>query len=523
MAMAETMLAERFNKEDIKLIDHYTYVECGDGDLQEGVTLEALSLIGHLKLNKLIILFDSNKIQLDGPVTNAGGINNPKAYFTALGFNYLEVKDPENLDEVKKAIKKAQKSSLPSIVECHTTIGYGSPLAGSNKSHGNPLGSENREALAKTLEYTEKEFEVDENVYLDMKKSMSKNNRLVNKWKASLKEYAKKYPSDYESFKKVLNNDYELPTEVLGNVEKKDEASRQSIGKIVKAVSEYNKSFIAGSADLTASTMIKGADGDYSDINRAGRNVNYGVREHAMGAIANGMALHNVRNITGAFFVFSDYMKPAIRMAAIMKCPTIFGFTHDSVAVGEDGPTHEPIEQLAGLRAIPNIQVFRPSDAATTAKAMEFALKTKDKPSVLVLTRQALPLLPEVFDKEFSKGGFYRYEVKNSKGTLVASGSEVNLALNAKDLLKEQGIDVNVVEICSTNLLDLQGKEYLEKLVPSNKPSMFIEMDSSFGLHKYAKNVYALDRFGASANCNVLLEYFGFTKEKVAEAFKELL
>jgi len=523
MAIAEDMLAKRFNKEDIKLIDHYTFVECGDGDLQEGVTLEALSLIGHLKLNKLIILFDSNKIQLDGPVSNAGGINNSKEYFKALGFNYLEVKDPENLEEGKKAIKKAKKSELPSIVECHTTIGYGSALAGTSKCHGAPLGVDMTNELRKTLEYSNKEFEVDEDVYQDFKKAMSKNTRTYNKWKQALKEYSLKYKEDYEVFKKVLNNDYLVPEEVFNAVERKEQATRNAIGQIINKVSEYNKVFIAGSADLTASTYVKGVEGSYTKETPLGRNINYGVREHAMGAIANGMTLHNVRNMTGAFFVFSDYMKPAIRMAAIMKCPTIFGFSHDSVAVGEDGPTHEPIEQLAGLRAIPNVQVFRPSDTSTTAKAMELALATTNKPSVILLTRQALPVLEEVPMKEFKKGAYYRYKAKNAKGTLVASGSEVALALNAKDVLKNEGIDVNVVEVVSTNLFDLQGKEYKEALIPSNMPSMFVEMDSSFGLHKYTKEVYALDRFGTSGNIKDLIEYFGFTKEKVAEAFKNIM
>ena len=523
MAIAESMLSARFNKEDIKLIDHYTYVECGDGDLQEGVTLEALSLIGRLKLNKLIILFDSNRIQLDGPVENAGGINSPKEYFKALGFNYLSVKDPENLEEVKKAIKKAKRSDLPSIVECHTTIGYASPVANMSQSHGAPLSKDDMVVLRENLEYKNAEFEVDSDVYDDYRNAIKKNVKYYNKWKKSLKEYKVKYPEDYKEFEKILNDEYVLTDDMLKDFSYVTEASRKTIGRIIKVISENNKSFVAGSADLTASTNVKGLDGNYVPENRLGRNINYGVREHAMGAISNGLTLHHVRNMTGAFFVFSDYMKPAIRMAALMRIPSLFIFTHDSVAVGEDGPTHEPIEQLAGLRAIPNLNVFRPSDAKTTVETIKYALNEKYTPSVICLTRQNLDLLDDVKYKDFTKGAFIRSDSKNIKGTLVASGSEVSLALKVKDLLKNEGIDVRVVEMVSTNLFDKLSKEEKEALIRKDIPSMFIEMASPFGLYGYTNYVYGINRFGISANVDVVIPELGFTKEKVAEYFKELL
>ncbi len=522
-AIAETILSKRFNKDDIKLVDHYTFVECGDGDLQEGVTLEALELIGHLKLNKLIILWDSNKIQLDGPVTKAGGFNQAKKYFESLGFKYLEINDPENLDEVNKTIKKAKKSDLPVMIECHTTIGYASPLAGSSKSHGAPLGSENTLKLKEALGYTNSEFTVDNDVYEDYKNALAKNNRALNKWNRDLKLYKKEYPEDFKVFKKVLDNDYELDKDLFKDFEFTTEATRKTIGRIINVISKEYPTFVAGSADLTASTNVKGADGDYSSDNRLGRNINYGVREHAMGAIANGLTLNNVRNMTGAFFVFSDYMKPSIRMAALMGIPSVFIFTHDSVAVGEDGPTHEPIEQLAGLRAIPNLNVYRPSDSRTTLQAVRCAFSTLNTPSVIALTRQNLPLLDEVKDSDFMKGAFLRYDSLNAKGTLVASGSEVSLALDAKDLLKEEGIDVRVVEIVSTSLFDKQPKEYKESLIPTNTPSMFIEMASSFGLKGYTSDVYGIDRFGLSGNVKDVIPALGFTKERIRDAFKKLL
>ncbi|MBP5343328.1 transketolase [bacterium] len=523
MAIAETMLAARFNKEDIKLIDHYTYVECGDGDLQEGVTLEALSLIGRLKLNKLIILFDSNRIQLDGPVKNAGGINNPKEYFKSLGFNYLSVSDPENLDEVKKAIKKAKKSDLPSIVECHTIIGFGSPVANMSKSHGAPLDKAGMEVLKQNLGYTNEPFTVDDDVYLDYRSALNKNTRLYNKWKKSLKEYKTKYPTEFLEFTKVLNDDYTLSDNMFEGFEYKNEATRKTIGAIINIISKHYGSFVAGSADLTASTNVKGLDGSYDIDNRLGRNINYGVREHAMGAITNGLTLHHVRSMTGAFFVFSDYMKPAIRMAALMGIPSEFVFTHDSVAVGEDGPTHEPIEQLASLRSIPNINVFRPSDAKTTVQAVKYMMNDKNRPSVLCLTRQNLDLLDDVSDKEFKNGAFVRYENKNAKGTIVASGSEVSLALKTKDLLMEEGIPVRVVEMISTNLFDRLDSKTKEAIIPRNIPSLFLEMASPYGLYGYADYVYGINRFGASGNCNDVIPYLGFTKEKVSECFKEIL
>ncbi len=523
MAIAEEMLSKRFNKDDIKLIDHYTFVECGDGDLQEGVTLEALSLIGHLKLNKLIILFDSNKIQLDGPVENAGGIANPKLYFKSLGFNYLEVEDVENLDSVRNAIKKAKKSPLPTIIEFHTVIGYGSLVSGMSKSHGSPLGIESTAKLKEFLGYNNPPFEVDEEVYRDFRDAIAKNAPKYKKWKRNLNKYKKLYPVDYIEFKKVLDDDYKVSSDIFKDIILEDEATRKTIGKAINAISKENKVIVAGSADLSASTNVKGADGDFTKDNRLGRNINYGVREHAMGAITNGLVLHHIRSITGGFFVFSDYMKPAIRLASLMKIPSIFVFTHDSIAVGEDGPTHEPIEQLASLRSIPQLNVFRPSDARTTLDSIKYALNQNDQPTVIVLTRQNLKLLDKVSEKEFNSGAFIRSDEKDFVGTIVATGSEVSLALDAKEVLKADGIRVRVVEICSTYLFDKNTKEFKEKLIPSDKPSLFVEMSSPFGNNAYAKDVYGINGFGLSGNMKDVIPALGFTKDKIALRFKELL
>lgn len=523
MAIAETMLAKRFNHDDIKLIDHYTYVECGDGDLQEGVTLEALSLIGHLKLNKLIILFDSNRVQLDGPVSNAGGIPNTKAYFEALGFSYELVKNPENLNMVKKAIIKAQSSELPTLIEFHTTIGYGSELQGSNKSHGAPLGDELTAKLKDFLGYHEPPFKVSKAVYKDYRSALEKNVPIYQEWENNLKKYSEEYPADYQEFTRVLNDDYAVPFNLFDNFEYVSEASRQTFGKALNLASSSLKELVAGSADLTSSTHVKGADGDYSKDNLLGRNINYGVREHAMGAITNGLVLHHVRALSGAFFVFSDYMKPAIRMAALMRIPSIFVFSHDSVAVGEDGPTHEPIEQIAGLRAIPNLILYRPADARETVQSLKKALATKDAPSVILTTRQTLRLLNPLSEDEFARGGFVRLDAKDLDGTIVASGSEVSLALDAQAILKEEGINVRVSEIVSTNLFDKQSENYKNSVIPKKLPSLFVEMDSPFGLKDYATEAYAINRFGVSAKASDAMEYLGFTPEKVSEAMKNLL
>ena len=523
MAIAEEFLRNKFNKENFELVNHYTYVECGDGDLQEGVTLEALSLIGHLKLNKLIILFDSNEVQLDGPVSNAGGFPNAKGYFESLGFNYISVKNVENTNSVSKAIQKAKESDKPTIIECHTVIGYGSELAGSCKSHGAPLGEELTLKLKDVLGYHQKPFKVSKAVYNDYRSALDKNYDEYLNWEKTLKEYEAKYPELYKEFKKVLDDDYTLPSNAFDSFKYETEATRKSIGKALSVASSLNPTLFAGSADLTASTNVKGADGSFDANNRLGRNINYGVREHAMGAIANGMTLHHVRSITGAFFVFSDYMKPAIRMAALMKIPTTFIFTHDSVAVGEDGPTHEPIEQLSGLRAIPNLDVFRPADSEETVEVLKYVLAKKDSPSVVVLTRQNLELLGGVTNEDLEKGYKVRISYENPDAVLVATGSEVSLSMNASKLLENDGYKVNVLEITSTRLFDMNCDCVKETLIPSNIPSMFVEMASPFGLKAYAKYAYGINRFGLSANANVVIPYLGFTAEAVAKELKSHL
>jgi transketolase len=392
MAIAEAHLAAKFNKDGINIIDHNTYALLGDGDLQEGVAMEAMSLAGHLGLNKLIVLFDSNDIQLDGAV-NLAFSENHELKMKSIGWNYLKVEDGNDLDKINSAIKRAKKQKdKPSFIEIKTVIGYGASDQGTSKVHGAPLGLEETEKLRKTLNWNYGLFEVPEDVYEYYKKTVfNRGKRNSKKWSKLYSEYKTNFPKQYEELEKYykdVNVDLDNFKEIVTN---KDDATRNVSGKIINKLSQIYPNLIGGSADLTASTKAKGSDGDFSKEHREGRNINIGVREHAMGAIINGIVLHGgLKSFGGAFFVFSDYMKPAIRLAALMNIPSIFVFSHDSIAVGEDGPTHQPIEQLVGLRAIPNLNVIRPADARETMFAWKTAIESKGSPTVIVLTRQTV-------------------------------------------------------------------------------------------------------------------------------------
>ncbi len=525
MAIAEKYLSKTFNKENYKMIDHYTYVICGDGDLQEGVTQEAISLAGNLGLEKLIVLYDSNDIQLDGPLAMAN-TENTKMKYEAMNWDYSRVEDANNLEELNKAIGKAKLTNKPSIIEVKSIIGYGSSLAGKSATHGSPMGKEETDRMRKKLDYNYPEFFAPEEVYQDFfKNTVLRGEEALNNWEDLFDEYQIKYPDLAKKLENIINEKLEMDfEEVLKKVEIGiNEATRVSGGKILTILSENLIELIGGSADLTKSTKAKGINGNFSNENPQGRNISFGVREHAMAAIVNGLTLHHLRGFSGGFFVFSDYMKPAVRMAAIMNIPSIYIFTHDSVAVGEDGPTHEPIEQLSMFRTTPNVNVLRPCDANETAFSFRLALESKKTPSVIVLSRQNLEVKVETNYEDFKKGAYIIRDKENFEGIIIAAGSEVGLALDTQDLLAEEGINVRVVSMPSMDIFKHTSNEYQEEILPSSiTKRLAIEMGSPDLWYRYANNVFGIDRFGMSAPGTEVIKYFGFTKENIKEVYKKI-
>ncbi len=527
MAVAEVHLAARFNKENYPIIDHYTYALCGDGDLQEGVSLEAMSLAGHLGLGKLILLFDSNDIQLDGKVSLAYSEDHKKK-FEAIGWQHISVTDGNDIKLIRRAINRAKKEdSKPTIIEVKTVIGYGTSAAGTSKAHGSPIGVSEAELLRKKLDWPYKPFEIPTEVYEHYRKKVTlRGKRAHRNWKKLIKDYQIKYPKEFAQYETFVENKPNLDLEGFKDcVNNPSEATRNTSGKIIEKLSLENLNLIGGSADLTSSTKAKGADGDFSKEHRLGRNINFGVREHAMGAIVNGMVLHGgLRVFNGAFFVFSDYMKPAIRLAAIMKIPSIFIFSHDSIAVGEDGPTHQPVEQLVGLRAIPNLNVIRPCDANETLAAWKVAIESVDTPTVIILTRQGVDKQKTTTYEGLIKGAYIvSKETEKLDGILLASGSEVGLAISAQKLLKENGKDVRVVSMPSHYFYDKQTQKYKKEILPKRAKTLAIEMASSLSWYKYTQFVYGIDQFGISAPMNEALKIYKYTKEDIAKYFLKKL
>lgn len=516
-AMAERFLAAKFNREGFPVVDHYTYVMCGDGDLQEGIAQEAISLAGHHKLNKLVLLYDSNDVQLDGP-TNASYTEDIKKKYEAMGWAYIRVENGNDTAAISKAIKRAHKNvDKPTLIEVKTVIGYGSPLAGLCDSHGAPLGEDKTAALRKTLGWDYAPFEVPEEAYQTMDVVNKRGKRAHSKWKKLVKAYTEQYPEEAKQFDNAVKGIYNLDFTLDFPVGHSD-ATRNTIGAVIKEFSKLNPTFIGGSADLTKSTKAKGADGDFTSDNPTGRNIMFGVREHAMGAIVNGLNIHGgVRAFTGAFFVFSDYMKGAMRLAALMGVPSIFVFTHDSIAVGEDGPTHEPIEQIAGLRATPNMDVYRPADAWEVVECFKKAIASKHTPSCIILTRQNLRVEDHA-NSDVAKGGYVLKEEQSKLDLcLLASGSEVNLAMDVANKLESQGKNVRVVSMPNTADFDKQSKAYRQSVLPDRKKVVAVEMSSDNVWYKYAAYVYGIDKFGASAPASVLMKEYGFTADQLAD------
>ncbi|WP_210994110.1 transketolase [Acholeplasma granularum] len=525
MALAENHLAQRFNKENYKIIDHFTYVLVGDGDLQEGVALEAISLAGHLKLGKLIVLYDSNDIQLDGKTSMAIS-DDVKKKFEAQNWHYIKVNDGEDLVSINRAINRAQKVvDKPTIIEVKTIIGRGTSIQGTSKVHGAAIGDNERKILAENLSYNYQPFEVDQKVYEHFKnKVYNRGRRTFNKWQKSLESYKNAYPNDYELFNQFVEGKVSIDLSSLSYEAGSKEATRNVFGKSLELASKQNLNIIGGSADLTSSTKAKGNDGNYLSSQPLSRNINFGVREHAMGAIVNGMMLHGgLKPFSGAFFVFSDYMKPPIRLAAMMKIPSVFIFSHDSVAVGEDGPTHEPIEQLIGLRSIPDLNVIRPADANETKAAVEIAFESTNTPTAIITTRQSVLNLSNTNKEGVLKGAYIVSPEKNKlDGILLAAGSEVGLAYEAKKILQDKGLDVRVVSMPSHHAFLLQNEDYRSKILPANVKTLAIEMGSSYSWYKFTPHVYGIDTFGVSASLDKVINHFGFTKEKIAEAFLQI-
>ncbi|MGM0436149.1 MAG: transketolase [Bacillota bacterium] len=525
MAIAEENLRARFNKDDLKVVDHYTYTLCGDGDLQEGVTQEAMSLAGHLGLSRLIVLYDSNDVQLDGPTKDANS-ENMKLKAEAINWNYDFVEDANDLDALNKAIKNAKDSDKPTLIEIKSVIGFGSSVAGTNAAHGKPIGKEETEKMRKDFEYPYGPFEEPTEAIEDFKNTFKKRgDEAVSKWEETLKAYKGKYPEDYETFMSIVENRFNVNwDDLLGTAEiGTSEATRATMGSILPKVSEAIPSMIGGSADLSGSTKVTGNDGNFTKENYAGRNINFGVREHAMGAIVNGLNLHNMRGFSGGFFIFSDYMKPALRLAALQELPATFIFTHDSVAVGEDGPTHEPIEQLSMFRAMPNMTTIRPANAVETRHALHYALESSLTPTSIVLTRQGTEVLEDVSYEDFKKGAYIVRDKENFEGILIATGSEVELALHAQEALAQEGVNVRVVSMPSQELFNAQNATYKQKVLPSSVTKrVAVELGAPDSWYRYAENVYALDRYGMSAPGDTVLETLGFTPDALMEYYRSL-
>ncbi|EJE08721.1 transketolase [Staphylococcus epidermidis] len=529
MALAESHLAGKFNKDQFDIVNHYTYVLASDGDLMEGISHEAASFAGHNQLDKLIVLYDSNDISLDGDLDKSFS-EDTKQRFEAYGWNYILVENGNDLDEIDNAITQAKTQQGPTIIEVKTIIGFGSPnKAGSNGVHGAPLGEEERALTFK--EYgldPEKRFNVPEDVYEIFKSTMLKRaNEIEEAWNNMLKNYSEAYPELAEEFKLAMSG--KLPNNYADALPEYDlnhsGASRADSGEIIQKLSEFVPSFFGGSADLAGSNKsnVKEAK-DYNKDTPEGKNVWFGVREFAMGAAINGMAAHGgLHPYAATFFVFSDYLKPALRLSSIMGLNSTFIFTHDSIAVGEDGPTHEPIEQLAGLRAIPNMNVIRPADGNETRVAWKVALESEQTPTSLVLTRQNLPTLDvdkQTVENGVRKGAYIVFETEQQlEYLLLASGSEVNLAVEAAKELEQQGKGVRVISMPNWYAFEQQSSEYKESILPSDVTKRIaIEMASPLGWHKYVGlegKVIGINSFGASAPGDLVVEKYGFTKENI--------
>ena len=535
MAMAEAHLASVFNKEGYPVVDHYTYVLGGDGCMMEGISSECFSLAGTLGLSKLIVFYDSNNISIEGS-TDIAFTEDVVTRFKAFGFQTIEVEDGNDLCAIGKAIEEAKADKTrPSLIKVNTLIGYGCPAKqGKASAHGEPLGVDNVAALKENIGWPCKgDFEVPQEVYDHYKELSANMAKAEDKWNELFAAYVEKYPEMKELWDNYFDG-YDM-SDLFNSDEywakgDKAEATRNTSGAILNMIKKAMPNLIGGSADLAPSNKTNMKDaGDFSKDNYAGSNLHFGVREQAMAAIGNGLMLHGgLKAFVATFFVFSDYVKPMARLTALMKLPLTYVFTHDSIGVGEDGPTHEPIEQLAAFRSLPGFTVFRPCDRTETAAAWMYAVENECGPTGLVLTRQNLPQM-EGSSKDALKGGYVIADSQKEvpDAIIIASGSEVSLAVNAKEELKKDGIDVRVVSMPSMELFDKQSAEYKESVLPNAvRKRVAVEALSDFGWYKYVGldgRVIAMEGFGASGPAATLFEHFGFTVDNVVKTVKEVI
>ncbi len=526
MAIAERFLSARYNREGYPVIDHYTYVLCSDGDLMEGVSYEAAAIAGHLRLRKLIVIWDNNKVSIDGDTSLAWSEDVLKR-FEALGWHVQHIEDGYNLELLERAIKEAKESDRPSFISVRTHIGYGSPLQDTPKVHGAPLGKENVIETKKRFGWPLEEFYVPKEALEYTRRHIQLGKEREEEWRRMFEEYKKKFPDLAEELERSFRKEWSL--EWVKEVPKFTEplATRKASGKVLNVMADYIPNMVGGSADLSESnnTILF----NYKDMQAEspeGRNIHYGVREHAMGTILNGMAYHGgILPYGGTFLVFSDYMRPTIRIAAMAGLQVIYVFTHDSIGLGEDGPTHQPIEQLPSLRLIPNLWVIRPADANEVRVAWEVAVSRKEGPTAIILTRQTVPLIDRSkypSEENLKKGAYILADTKGEPDLIIiATGSEVHVALGTKEILEEKGIKVRVVNMPCMELFELQDESYKEEVLPrSVKRRVSIEAARGSCWHKYVGEeglIISMETFGKSAPGKVLFEHFGFSPEKVAE------
>ena len=530
MAIAQEYMASQFNTENHKIFDNYTYTIVGDGCLQEGITNEASSIAGSLKLSKLICLYDSNNITIEGDTKNIFS-ENVRARYEALGWDTYFVEDGNDIDKIRETIEMAKTTDKPSFIEIKTKIGYGSVVEGTAKAHGAPIGAENIPSLKEKLglDFTE-EFYIPQEVKELFEQSASEKEKYYSEWENMFEDYKKTHKDLYDKLMKFLSKETDedyLTSEEFTSFEK-DDATRSYSHVLLNRLKDKQLNIVGGSADLAPSnkTFMDGLD-VFTQTNRSGRNIQFGVREHAMAAITNGISLYGgLIPYCATFMIFSDYLKPAMRLSALMKRQVIYILTHDSIGVGEDGPTHEPIEQLAMLRTIPNLNTIRPADGFETSMAYKLALENKETPTALVLSRQKLVNLKET-NEEALKGGYILKKQDSPDLVIIATGSEVKLALDASEALEKEGVKAQVVSMMCQEIFDKQDQEYKDSVIPKNvEKRVSIECLSTYGWQKYTGlnglNI-GIDEFGMSAPGSKIMDHFGFTTEKIVEKIKQYL
>ncbi len=520
MAIAESHLAAVYNRPGFDMVEHFTYGICSDGDLMEGIAQEACSLAGHLQLGKLIFLYDDNGITIDGG-TELAYTEDVTGKFQAIGWQVLAC-DGMDIDAVSECLSLAKlETSKPTLIRCKTVIGFGSPnRAGKSKAHGEPLGADEvKLTKAALILPTDQEFWIPSEVLEEYRMAVVHGEELEASWAGLFHSYANSYPAEAQELSAAIAGDYSGALAALKPIDEKL-ATRAASGKAIQMIAPHLVGFLGGGADLTGNVNVQQPEAAvYSAENRAGRTIHYGVREHAMMAAVNGITLHGASlGFGGTFLIFSDYCKPSVRLAALMQIPSVFVFTHDSVGLGEDGPTHQPIEQIAGLRAIPNLNVFRPADANEAAVGWSVALQLKETPTAMILSRQALPAVTPSFSKDHPahRGGYILQEASmEPEVILVATGSEVSVALEARTILESGGVGCRVVSLPSWLLFEQQDEDYRRRVL-GPVPTVSVEAASTFGWARYAGKQLGIDHFGASAPGETNMREFGFTAENIA-------